>query len=237
MTVGQNNPALSQKGRDCFVLTVRSSLVMFISLYFYNLEEDKMRKLQKTIMAEVLNFKELSSLEKSLFGLACRARLNAQAPYSHYWVGSALITTSGNIFTGCNVERVSWTQTDHAEQVAISSAIARLGVVRIAGMAVVGGPEGQEIIWPPVKVCKHIHPIKLVGDACPSCGQCLQIIAENCFNENGVFDPAIPLLGYNGDEIYRTTIGDAYPMPFLPQHLGVNYSQDPRLMARSKNKK
>ncbi len=189
-----------------------------------------MRKVQKTIMVEVLNFKELTAQERSLILRACKVRLNAQAPYSHYWVGCSLITTDGLFSEGCNVERVSWTQTDHAEQVAISSAVARFGIFRIAGMATVGGLEGQEIGWPPTKDSVQNHPlITSVNDVCLSCGQCLQIIAENCFDENGKFDSTIPLLGYDGGEIYRTTIGDAYPMPSLPQHLGVNYSLDPRL--------
>jgi cytidine deaminase len=189
-----------------------------------------MKKFEKTVRVEVLKLEELSQTEKTLIGLACNVRLNAQAPYSHYQVGCALITSDTTVSVGCNVERVSWTQTDHAEQVAISSAIARIGICRISGMAIVGGSEGQEVVWPPAKISKRNHPlIKSVSDVCLSCGQCLQIIAENCFDENGKFDPTIPLLGYDGGEIYRTTIGDAYPMPFLPQHLGVNYSQDPRL--------
>lgn len=185
-----------------------------------------MKKFERTIGVEILNFEELSQTEKTLIGLACNVRLNAQAPYSHYWVGCALITSDKTASVGCNVERVSWTQTDHAKQVAISSAIARTGICRIAGMAVVGGPEGQEVAWPPAKISKRNVPfIKSVGDVCPSCGQCLQIIAENCFKGSGEFDPSIPLLGYDGGEIYRTTIGDAYPMPFLPQHLGINYAE------------
>ncbi len=189
-----------------------------------------MKKLEKIVKVEILKFEELSQTERTLIGLACHARLNAQAPYSHYQVGCALITSDKTVSVGCNVENVNWSETMHAEENAISSAIARIGICRISSMAIVGGPEGQEVVWPPAKISKQKHPsIKSVSDVCLSCGHCLQVIVENCFDENGKFDPTIPLLGYDGGEIYRATIGDAYPMPFLPQHLGINYSQDPRL--------
>ncbi len=195
-----------------------------------------MRKIQKTITVEVLDFKELTAQEKILIRRAHMARLNAQAPYSNYWVGCSLVTADGFLVDGCNVERASWTQTDHAEQVAISSAVAQLGTCRIAAMAVVGGHAEQEIFWPPTEDSVPSHPlITSVSDVCPSCGQCLQIIAENCFDEDGLFDPTIPLLGYDGGEICRTTIGDAYPMPFLPQYLGINYSEDPRFKEKLRN--
>ena len=190
-----------------------------------------MRILQQTIQIEILNYFELTQIEKSLIKRACRARLNAQAPYSHYYVGCSIITEGDLFFEGCNVERVSWTQTDHAEQNAISSAIAKLGPLSIKAMAVVGTPENQKVIWPPNKKLNNKPSITKVSDACPSCGHCLQIIVENCFRKNGEFDNSVSLLGYKSStgEIYRTTIGDALPMPFLPQHLGVNYANDPRV--------
>ncbi|MEK7151795.1 MAG: hypothetical protein AAB784_03765 [Patescibacteria group bacterium] len=186
-----------------------------------------MRRIEKTIQIDVLNYDELTSTENTLLKRACQVRLKAQAPYSHYWVGCSLATDKGYYFDGCNVERVSWTQTDHGEQNAISSAIAHLGPMSIKSLAVVGSPENQKVLWPPKKIKSTI---KKVSDICPSCGHCLQIIVENCFNKFGDYDPSVTLLGYNGStgEIYRTTIGDALPMPFLPKHLGVNYAHDLR---------
>ena len=55
---------------------------------------------------------------------AWRARENAYARYSHFAVGAALATSSGEIFAGCNVENVSFGLTICAERVAVSSAIA-----------------------------------------------------------------------------------------------------------------
>lgn len=47
----------------------------------------------------------------------------AYCPYSKFHVGAALITQDGKIFTGCNVENVSYGLTICAERVAIFNAI------------------------------------------------------------------------------------------------------------------
>ncbi|MEX2052599.1 MAG: hypothetical protein WD898_00010 [Candidatus Paceibacterota bacterium] len=188
-----------------------------------------MRKITKTVSIHVLDFTELASIEKELIGRACEARLRAQAPYSNYWVGCALVTKNGIVMEGCNVENVNWSETVHAEENAISSTVAKLGPFSISAMAVVGAPANAEVVWPPNGERK-LSPIQNVGDVCPSCGHCLQCIAENCFGADGKYDPSVVMLGYSQrtGEIYRTTIGDAFPMPFLPQHLGVNYALDAR---------
>jgi cytidine deaminase len=51
------------------------------------------------------------------------ARRNAYAPYSHYTVGAALLTTSGRIFTGVNVENAVYPLTTCAERTAIVKAV------------------------------------------------------------------------------------------------------------------
>jgi len=55
--------------------------------------------------------------------LAGKARENAYTTYSHYNVGAALLTESGEIYTGCNNENVNYTNTGHAETGAITKAI------------------------------------------------------------------------------------------------------------------
>lgn len=86
---------------------------------------------------------------------AWAARANAYAPYSRFPVGAALMTEDGRIFTGCNVENLSFGLTQCAERVAIGSAVSA-GVKRIQAMAVVADTKTP------------ISP----------CGACRQVMAE-----------------------------------------------------------
>ncbi len=61
--------------------------------------------------------------DAELAQLAQEARKNAYAPYSHYGVGAALLTASGQVFTGCNVENAAYPMTICAERTAIVKAI------------------------------------------------------------------------------------------------------------------
>ncbi|MBI4375777.1 MAG: cytidine deaminase [Elusimicrobia bacterium] len=60
-----------------------------------------------------------------LVAAALAARRNAYCPYSRYPVGAAVLTSSGRIFAGCNVENASYGLTLCAERVAMASAIVR----------------------------------------------------------------------------------------------------------------
>lgn len=60
---------------------------------------------------------------QKLVEMAQSAREQAYAPYSNYRVGAALLTESGEIFTGCNVENAVYPTTCCAERVAIFKAV------------------------------------------------------------------------------------------------------------------
>ena len=60
---------------------------------------------------------------ESLMALAERAQAFAYAPYSNYAVGAALLTDSGEVFLGCNVENASYGLTVCAERTALFKAV------------------------------------------------------------------------------------------------------------------
>lgn len=185
-----------------------------------------MKRITKLIGIDIYTFDELPEAVKELFKLAAAARNNAQAPYSNYHVGCAIVTKDGKVFSGVNVERCSWTQTTHAEQNATDNMVASAGPVSLSAVVVVGDPANKNISFdtpPPLPLIEK--RIRNVGDVCPSCGHCLQIIVENCFEATGEYDPDVTLWGYHNGEFYCTTIGEALPMPFIPQYLGVNYAK------------
>jgi cytidine deaminase len=61
--------------------------------------------------------------DQQLVALAHKARKNAYAPYSHYDVGAALLTVSGQVFTGCNVENAVYPMCLCAERTAVVKAV------------------------------------------------------------------------------------------------------------------
>ena len=61
--------------------------------------------------------------DQELIRLAQAARKNAYAPYSTYRVGAALLTASGQVFTGCNVENAAYPMCLCAERTAVTKAV------------------------------------------------------------------------------------------------------------------
>ena len=93
----------------------------------------------------------------TLLRAARSAMKKAYAPYSKFRVGSAILTSTGKIFSGCNVENASYGMTNCAERTAIFAAVAELGPkLEVTAVAVVND-----------------H-----GVPCSPCGACRQVIYE-----------------------------------------------------------
>jgi cytidine deaminase len=75
-------------------------------------------------------------LIQKLLDQARQVREAAYAPYSNFKVGAAVLTKSGRIFTGCNIENASFGATICAERVAIFAAVAA-GQRQIKALAVI----------------------------------------------------------------------------------------------------
>ncbi len=82
-------------------------------------------------------------------------------PYSHFHVGAALLSKSGKVYGGCNIENSSYSPTNCAERTAFFKAVSE-GVKDFDAIAVVGGHDG------------------IVKDFCPPCGVCRQVMREFC---------------------------------------------------------
>ena len=68
-----------------------------------------------------------ATMRERLLGSARAAMKNAYAPFSKFRVGAAILTSTGKVFVGCNVENSSYGMTNCAERTAIFSAIAKDG--------------------------------------------------------------------------------------------------------------
>ena len=77
----------------------------------------------------------MSDVDDKLAKLAVEAGKKAYAPYSNFRVGAALVTDSGNIYTGCNIENAAYPATVCGEDVAIFKAISE-GETKIETIAV-----------------------------------------------------------------------------------------------------
>ena len=89
---------------------------------------------------------------KALLRAAMEARKFAYAPFSHFYVGAALLSTDGRIFTGCNIENSAYSPTLCAERCAVAKAVSE-GVRDFVAIAVVG-PEDSETT--PCGVCRQV---------------------------------------------------------------------------------
>lgn len=61
---------------------------------------------------------------EDLIQAAREIQTQAHVPYSEYRVGAAIETVDGTVFSGCNIENANYSNSLHAEEVAISQAIA-----------------------------------------------------------------------------------------------------------------
>jgi cytidine deaminase len=61
--------------------------------------------------------------DKELLAEAREATEQSYAPYSEYYVGAAIETAGETVFTGCNIENANYSNSIHAEELAVSKAV------------------------------------------------------------------------------------------------------------------
>jgi len=119
--------------------------------------------------------------DMDLLATAREAVERSYAPYSEYRVGAALETTDGTVLTGCNIENANYSNSVHAEELAISRAVA-------------AGHRSFERI----AVSSDRH------DGVTPCGMCRQSLSEFCTAE-------LRIVCDEGNEKTVYTLGELLP--------------------------
>ena len=127
--------------------------------------------------------------DRELCELANSARDLSYSPYSSFSVGAALLTKSGRVYLGANIENASFTPTVCAERVAFFKAISE-GETEFSKIAVVGAKNGQNAEAPTAP-----------------CGVCRQVMAEFC---DGSFEILMPY----SDKYDKVTLDEILPRRF-----------------------
>ncbi|MFP4625149.1 MAG: cytidine deaminase [Natronomonas sp.] len=109
---------------------------------------------------------------------------SAYTPYSEYRVGAALLVADGSVYTGCNIENANYSNSIHAEELALAKAV-QAGHREFDAIAVAS--DRQDGVTP--------------------CGMCRQSIAE--FD-----DSDLRVLCDRGSAVDSYTIGDLLPAAF-----------------------
>ena len=116
-------------------------------------------------------------------------------PYSNFKVGAALLTKSGKIYTGCNIENASYTPTNCAERTAFFKAVSE-GVRDFQAICIVGGKDG--------KLTEYTAP----------CGVCRQVMMEFCDPETFQI-----ILAVDKEKYDIFTLNELLPLGFGPSNL------------------
>jgi cytidine deaminase len=125
---------------------------------------------------------------EQLLKAAQQATERAYAPFSKFYVGAAILTQQGEVFTGCNVENSSFGLTNCAERTAIFSAVA-------AGAL----SAEQDLV--------AIAVVNREGTVCSPCGACRQVIFE--------FGPeAVVIYRAHSGEVAQTMARELLPEGF-----------------------
>jgi cytidine deaminase len=126
-----------------------------------------------------------------LLAAARAVQQNAHAPYSNYRVGAAVLTKSGAIFAGCNVENAAYPQGACAEAGAIGAMCAA----------------GEREIVAVLTVCDG----EMLGTCCGGCRQRIREFAG----------PDTPIYAADSTGVRATfTLDELLPHSFGPDHLG-----------------
>lgn len=100
--------------------------------------------------------------KETLVKMAYEAQKFSYSPYSGFQVGAALLTKSGKVYTGCNIENAAFSPTNCAERTAFFKAVSE-GEKEFEAIAIVGNKKDAA---------------KEEWEFCTPCGVCRQVMLE-----------------------------------------------------------
>lgn len=133
--------------------------------------------------------------EKSLIGYAMGQLKQSYAPYSNFHVAAALLSKSGKVYVGSNIENASFSATVCAERVAFFRAVSE-GEYEFSKIAIVGGKDSNHLEY------------------CPPCGVCRQVMREFTNPEEFVV-----LIAKSVEDYQSFQLSELLPMSFGPDYL------------------
>ena len=132
---------------------------------------------------------------------ALEARKNAYAPYSHYYVGAALLVDNDKIYRGCNIENSSYGASNCGERTAIFKAVSE-GIRKIKAIAITGGKHETDNFSN--DEMQFAYP----------CGICRQVMREYCNPED------MTIIICKSEKEYKVhTLSELLPNSFGPDNL------------------
>lgn len=138
----------------------------------------------------------MNDMQKTALLEKAKEMLNfSYTPYSNFKVGAALLSKSGKIFGGCNIENAAYGPSNCAERTAFFNAVST-GERNFEAIAIVGGPDG------------------VIKDFCPPCGVCRQVMMEFCEPKSFKI-----ILQNAQSEIQEFTLEELLPLGFGPDNL------------------
>lgn len=155
-----------------------------------------MKKLQLTTPITV--YESISELPKKvqvLMSEAVEIRKKAYAPYSNFYVGSALLLENGEVITGNNQENAAYPSGMCAERVAVYQAGSRFPNAKINTIAI-----------------SATSILNSVTEPIAPCGACRQALSEYEIKQESKIETYF--MGESGNIIKTDSISDLLPLAF-----------------------
>lgn len=134
-------------------------------------------------------------LIQKMIDLAVEQLNYSYTPYSHFKVGAALLTKTGKLYTGCNIENAAYTPTNCAERTAFFKAVSE-GEREFQAICIVGGKDG------------------ILTEYTAPCGVCRQVMMEFCNPETFQI-----ILATDREQYETYTLKELMPLGFGPENL------------------